>query len=56
MDEQSKHKTLDQLRETRIEKVNALREKGVNPYPYSYDVSNSIESLFTDFDKLKESQ
>jgi len=54
--EESKHKTLEQLRETRIEKANTLREKGVNPYPYSYDVSNSIESLFANFDKLKESQ
>ena len=56
MTEDNKHKTLEQLRETRINKVAALREKGINPYPYRFEVSNSIESLFAEFDKLKESQ
>lgn len=33
---------IDKIREVRIEKLDALREVGVNPYPYRFDVSHSV--------------
>lgn len=36
---------LEKLRQFRVEKMEALREAGVNPYPYKFDVTHAIESL-----------
>lgn len=33
-------------------KLHALREKGINPYPYSFDVTAKVESLIRDFSSL----
>ncbi|MCZ6766123.1 MAG: lysine--tRNA ligase [bacterium] len=36
---------LEKLKQFRVEKLEALREAGINPYPYKYDVKHVIESL-----------
>jgi len=36
---------LDKLRAARIEKLNALREAGVNPYPYRFVPTHTVESM-----------
>ena len=56
MAEESKHKTLEQLRQTRIDKIDELREKGINPYPYEFDVSKHVNDLLKEFDTLTESK
>ena len=33
-------------------KLHALKEKGINPYPYSFDVTAKIENLIKDFSNL----
>ncbi len=40
-------------RSVRIQKLEALRESGVNPYPYKYNVSHSTREVIDDFDKLE---
>jgi lysyl-tRNA synthetase class 2 len=37
---------LDKLRQARIDKLNALKAAGVNPYPYRFVVSHNVEALF----------
>ncbi|MCH7618577.1 MAG: lysine--tRNA ligase [Candidatus Marinimicrobia bacterium] len=56
MAEESKHKTLEQLKETRREKLNALRKLGVNPYPYKFDVTHKVSDLLSNFEKLSKSE
>ena len=36
---------LEKLKQFRIEKMDALREAGVNPYPYKFDVTHTVEAL-----------
>ncbi len=43
-------------RDNRIRKLNELREKGVEPYPYSFERTHSIVEVQNEFDKLVESQ
>lgn len=38
------------LREDRIKKLNSLKEKGVNPYPYSFKVTSSLKDLRRKYD------
>ena len=56
MQEDSKHKTLEQLRQTRIDKIAELRERGINPYPYTFDVSKHVNELIKEFDDLSGSK
>ena len=56
MTEEGKHKTLEQLRQTRIDKIDELRKKGINPYPYNFEVSKSIVELRGEFEKLSETK
>jgi len=53
---ESKHKTLEQLRQTRIKKIAELRDKGINPYPYKFEVTKSIEELISSFDAMSKSK
>ncbi len=39
--------------EVRLEKLNKMREEGINPYPYSYDVSHTIGEVKKTFDILE---
>ncbi len=41
-------------KETRIEKLNTLREKGINPYPNGYDVTDFAIDIQENFDKYSE--
>jgi len=42
----------DEIRNSRIEKMNTLRAKGFNPYPAKSDREYSLLDVGTDFDKL----
>ena len=35
--------TLNAIRNTRIQKLTELADKGINPYPYSYDKNASAK-------------
>ena len=37
--------TLNAIRNTRIQKLTELADKGINPYPYSYDKNASAKML-----------
>ncbi len=39
----------------RLEKLEKLREMGVNPYPYQFDVSHHSGEIFENFDDLADS-
>ncbi len=39
-------------RENRIRKLNELREKGIEPYPYSFERTHTISQALADFDSL----
>jgi len=42
MEEQEELHGVDRLRAVRIEKADALRDMGVNPYPYRFDVTHNV--------------
>ena len=46
--DQNEQKSLKQIIDFRIEKINQLRESGIEPYPYSfkkeYDILNVLNS------------
>ena len=42
----------NRLIKERIVKLNALREKGVNPYPYSFNIKNHAKEIKDKFNKL----
>ena len=56
MTEESKHKTLEQLRQTRLDKIVELRKKGFNPYPYEFEVNRHVNDLSADFKKLSDAK
>ncbi|MFN3691607.1 MAG: lysine--tRNA ligase, partial [Fervidobacterium sp.] len=43
---------LKEFRESRIREINALREKGINPYPYSYKKTHTTEEIKKQFEHL----
>ncbi|MBO8160472.1 MAG: lysine--tRNA ligase [Thermosipho sp. (in: Bacteria)] len=43
---------LKEFREQRIQQINELRKKGVNPYPYKYDKSHSSKEIKEQFSSL----
>jgi len=45
---------LDEVRDERIKKINALKEKGVNPYPVHTDRDHTIEDIRKNFDVFAE--
>ncbi|MFC1593618.1 lysine--tRNA ligase [Candidatus Neomarinimicrobiota bacterium] len=47
------HSSLKQIIDFRLEKLEKLRENGVNPYPYYYTVSHKSEQIFNDEKKLE---
>ncbi len=42
----------EEIRDERLRKLNLLKERGINPYPASFDVSHSVEEAVRDFKKL----
>ncbi|MFN6991103.1 MAG: OB-fold nucleic acid binding domain-containing protein, partial [Fervidobacterium sp.] len=43
---------LKEFREARIEEIRVLREKGINPYPYSYKKTHTTEEIKRQFQHL----
>lgn len=43
-------------KESRKEKLNALRNAGVNPYPNNYDVTHKAEDIIDNFDALEKEE
>jgi len=46
----------EEIRNIRIKKVEELREKGINPYPYNFDISHFSEDIIKEFEKLSSSE
>ncbi len=46
-------RSLNQIINFRIEKLQKLRENGVNPYPYSYQTSHYSDEILGDYDKFE---
>ncbi len=44
--------SIEEIRAERLKKLNLLKERGMNPYPVSFDVSLSVEEAVKDFKKL----
>lgn len=44
---------LDELRKNRIEKIEALRNQNINPYPHRYLPIDSVEDILTDWQENK---
>lgn len=47
------HRSLKQIIDFRLEKLEKLRENGVNPYPYSFNKTHSSETIKNSFDSLE---
>lgn len=45
---------LEKLRQERITKAENLREMGINPYPYKFELSHSARQIRDDFDDLED--
>ncbi len=54
MADQDVETTADQ-RSVRIRKLEALREAGINPYPYGFDVTHRSKLIIDNFESLEES-
>ncbi|MCK4655667.1 MAG: lysine--tRNA ligase, partial [candidate division Zixibacteria bacterium] len=48
--------TTEDQRTVRIGKLEALRETGVNPYPYKYDITHRSKQIIDNFEDLEESK
>ena len=47
------HKSLQQIIDFRLEKLNKLREDGVNPYPTKYEPTHKSESIKSNYNELE---
>jgi len=48
------HRSLKQIIDFRIEKLEKLRENGINPYPYSFNRTHNSEEIKSSYEKLEE--
>ncbi len=48
--------TLEELKRTRREKLEHLRELGVNPYPYNYEITHHAEDILENFGEYEEAE
>ncbi|MDZ4256582.1 MAG: amino acid--tRNA ligase-related protein [archaeon] len=48
--------TYEELRASKIAKLKAAREKGINPYPYAYERTHLARAIQTDYAYLKEGE
>ncbi|KUK55960.1 MAG: Lysine--tRNA ligase [Marinimicrobia bacterium 46_47] len=53
---QEKHSTLQDIIHVRKEKISQLREMGVNPYPYAFDVSHKSADIVNQYESLENQQ
>ncbi len=49
-------RTLKEIMSQRMDKIKKLREDGVDPYPYSFDRSHTVENALDQFDELAEQE
>ena len=47
---------LQEILNNRQDKLERIRELGVDPYPYNYDISHTSAQVLTDFDQLEENK
>ncbi len=47
------HKSLNEIIHFRKEKLNALREKGVDPYPHNFKPTHNSQEILTQYDQLE---
>ena len=47
------NKNLSQIKKYRIEKINSLKAKGINPYPYKFNKQHDIDYIINNEQKLK---
>ena len=52
MSDKNVHHQDNPIKAEKRKKLHALKEKGINPYPYSFDVTAKIENLIKDFSNL----
>ena len=45
-----------ELRQHRLRKLEEIRQLGINPYPYKYDMSHSSKTILDNFEQLASSQ
>ena len=48
--------TDNQLIKQRIDKIDDMRKRGINPYPYKFDKKNSSLDIIENFSKLKKEE
>jgi lysyl-tRNA synthetase class 2 len=51
-----KHSTLQDIIHVRKEKIRQLREMGVNPYPYAFDVTHKSADIVNQYESLENQQ
>ena len=47
------HKSLNEIIRFRKEKLDTLRERGVNPYPYNYKPTHTSGEILENYDDLE---
>ena len=47
-------KSLKQIMEFRVEKLDSLIKNGINPYPSKFEPSNSSSQILSDYAKFEE--
>ncbi|MEI7474380.1 MAG: lysine--tRNA ligase [bacterium] len=52
-EDKTTHTTIENLRRVRIQKLNDLVDKGVNPYPYTFDRTASAKDLQDKYENLE---
>ena len=48
--------SIEELRNARLQKINKLKEAGMNPYPVSVSRDYSIKEVKENFEKIEESK
>ncbi len=54
--QQEKHSTLEQILEQRKEKIARIREMGIDPFPYAYEVTHRSAEVADGFESLENTQ
>jgi len=54
--QQEKHSTLENILDQRKEKIEKIKEMGINPFPYSYAVSHKSKDILDNFETLEDKE
>jgi lysyl-tRNA synthetase, class II len=52
-DEPASTQTIEEIRQVRLQKIDMLKSRGINPFAYTYEVKTSAEKLQDEFSKLE---